>query len=245
MKTYTLINIDGLDFPFNSLWKRIAISLSGGADSALLAYIVCTIADPSTEIHVINFTRLWKTKPWQEHDAQVVYNYLVNKFPKLEFTLHKSFIAPEFEWADKGRALIDEYGEQVSGDMIQQRSFAEYVCHRVNADAYYNAVTKNPTGVEFKGLDIRDEIASDTNQHKKITKHMGRWAVHPFRFIEKSWVLSQYKRAGILDLFEITRSCEGQFPHLNYITYIPGQHVPTCGECFWCKEREWAIEQSK
>ena len=45
------------------------------------------------------------------------------------------------------------------------------------------------------------------------------------------------------DLFNITRSCEGEFNGINYKTYTPGQFVPLCNECFWCKERAWAIEQ--
>jgi len=73
--------------------------------------------------------------------------------------------------------------------------------------------------------------------------HMGRTAVHPFRFIEKSWIIKQYKDLGLQKLFDITRSCEGTFKKLDYKNYKPGQKVPICGECFWCKERAWAIEQ--
>jgi hypothetical protein len=49
----------------------------------------------------------------------------------------------------------------------------------------------------------------------------------------------------ITDLLNITRSCEGEFEGIDYKTYIKGQLIPTCGKCFWCKEREWAIEQNK
>jgi hypothetical protein len=74
---------------------------------------------------------------------------------------------------------------------------------------------------------------------------MNRWAIHPFRFTEKSWVIKQYKDLEIEELLNITRSCEGEFENLTYETYTPGQYVPTCGKCFWCKEREWAIEYNK
>jgi hypothetical protein len=76
-------------------------------------------------------------------------------------------------------------------------------------------------------------------------QHMGRWAIHPFRFVEKDWIYKQYKDLGILWLWDITRSCEGTFESINYINYDPKIEVPVCGECFWCKEREWAIEQNK
>jgi hypothetical protein len=74
---------------------------------------------------------------------------------------------------------------------------------------------------------------------------MGRIVSHPFRFVDKSWVLAQYRQLDIMDLFDLTRSCEGEFENINYETYIPGQYVPICGECFWCKERKWAIDESK
>ena len=65
-----------------------------------------------------------------------------------------------------------------------------------------------------------------------------------FRFTTKDWVVQQYVKFGIMDLFNITRSCEGEFSTINYLTYAPNDPVPTCGECFWCKEREWAVRSA-
>jgi hypothetical protein len=53
------------------------------------------------------------------------------------------------------------------------------------------------------------------------------------------------RESNVEDLLEITRSCEGEFTGIDYKTYVRGQFVPVCGECFWCKEREWAIEQNQ
>ena len=36
-----------------------------------------------------------------------------------------------------------------------------------------------------------------------------------------------------------------RFGDLDYKTYMPGQSVPECGKCFWCKEREWAIRKAE
>jgi len=76
-------------------------------------------------------------------------------------------------------------------------------------------------------------------------KHMGVDVCHPFVYTAKDWIVKQYYKENIVDLFNITRSCEGEFEGLDYTTYTPGQTVPTCGDCFWCKEREWGIEQNK
>jgi hypothetical protein len=237
-------NIDNCLVPVDHTWSNIAISVSGGADSALLAYLICDLSKQhNITIHIINHVRCWKTKPWQQHDADRVYNWLSQRFYHPKFVRHTNFIAPELEYGNIGPVLTDEYGKTVSGDNIQQRAYAEFICHKHNIDAYYNAVTRNPTTVDLGGMQERDIDANDNNQHLKIMKHMDRWAIHPFRFVDKSWVISQYKRLEILDLLELTRSCEGTFEEIDFTNYIKGQYVPICGECFWCKERRWAIDQ--
>jgi hypothetical protein len=240
------MKIDSVDIPFDTSWRNIAISLSGGADSALLAYLLCDIAkEHNTTIHLISHVRMWKTRPWQQHDADRVFNWLVNRFPGTPFVRHRSFIAPELEYGNIGPALTDEYGKSVSGDNIQQRAYAEYICHNHNADAYYNAVTHNPRELRFNGMRERDIERNEENKHLEYMIHMGKVASHPFRFVDKSWVLKHYRQLDIMDLFNTTRSCEGEFENITYETYTPGQYVPVCGKCFWCKEREWAIDQSK
>jgi hypothetical protein len=238
-------DIDNVQIPFDSRWTNIAISVSGGADSALLAYLLCDIVkDTDITVHIINHIRCWKTKPWQQHDSNMVFDWLTQRFNQIKFERYKNFIAPDLEYGNVGPNLTDEYGKKVSGDNIQQRAFAEFICVSKGIDAYYNAVTRNPRQAMFNGMLERDIEPTEDNKHLSVMNHMGVWALHPFRFVTKDWVIRQYKRLDIVDLFSITRSCEGTFENLSYKNYIPGQYVPTCGECFWCKEREWAIEQS-
>lgn len=242
----TFHNIDGVEIPFNTEWQNVAISLSGGADSALLAYIICNLSkEHNTTIHVINHIRCWKDKPWQQYDFERVYKLLSQMFPNITFKKHTNFISPELEYANLGPTLVDEYGKSVSGDNIEKRAFAEYICYKHNIDAYYNAVTRNPKGFNFNGMVERDIEKTENNKHLEYMIHMGKVASHPFRFVDKSWVLKQYKKLGLMNLFNVTRSCEGTFTNIDYTTYVEGQEVPVCGHCFWCKEREWAIEESK
>ena len=242
-------NVDGVEIPLSSDWKNIAISVSGGADSALLAYLVCDYIRKqdleNIKVHIISHVRCWKTRPWQKYDSLRVYNWLIQEFKKINFERHTNFIAPELEYGNIGPCLKDEYNKLVSGDNIEQRAFAEYICHWENCDAYYNAVTRNPKGHDFDGMVERNIEPSEDNQHLRIMQHMNKWAIHPFRFVEKSWVVKQYIRLDLMSLFEQTRSCEGEFNDIDYQTYTPGQYVPTCGKCFWCKERQWAIDNAK
>lgn len=240
-------DINNVKIPYDTEWKNIAISVSGGADSALLAYLICDLAyEHDTTVHIINHVRCWKTKPWQQYDADYVYRWLFQKFYRTNFKRHTNFIAPELEYGNIGPNLTDEYGKKVSGDNIQQRAYAEYICHKHSINAYYNAVTRNPRdAVDFIGMSERSIERNSENSHLEFMIHMDKVVSHPFRFVDKAWVLKQYKRLNLMDLFERTRSCEGTVDGLDYTNYIEGESVPTCGECFWCKEREWAIDQSK
>jgi hypothetical protein len=238
-----LIDIDGVNIPFSKEWKKIAISVSGGADSALLAYIICELFT-NIEIHIISHTRMWKSRPWQQYDSIKIYNYLESKFTNHTFKRHTNHVAPDIEWGSVGPSFKDEYGKIVSGDNAQIRSYNEYICYHEKVDAFFNAVTRNPKNVNFEGLHTRSIDPNENNSHLVLMEHMGFIVSHPFRFIEKDWVIKQYKDKNLLELLNITRSCEGEFINLDYKSYIPYQDVPICNECFWCKERNWAFKQN-
>jgi 7-cyano-7-deazaguanine synthase in queuosine biosynthesis len=234
-----------LNIPFDAKWNSVAISMSGGADSTLLCYLLCnniTIQKAEhIKIHVISHTRCWKNKPWQQYDSERIYNWMTKKFSNITFERHINFIAPDLEYGNIGPCLTDEYGKNVSGDNIQQRAYAEFICNKHNIDAYYNGVTRNPPVENFNGMIERSIEKNENNGHLEAMQHMGRWAFHPFRFVDKSEIVKTYLELDLIDLFEITRSCEGEFENINYETYVKGQLVPTCRICFWCQEREWAI----
>jgi hypothetical protein len=242
----TGVNISMFNIPFDSKWRNVAVAVSGGADSALLAYMVCQKAkEQNVTVHIINHVRCWKTKPWQQDNADTVYNWLFQEFYHTTFKRHTNFIAPELEYGVTGPNLTDEYGKQVSGDNIQSRAYAEYICKKHDIDAFYNGVTCNPRLVEFNGMPERDIEPTGNNMHLLAMEHLGIMVFHPFRFTDKSAIVKMYSSLGIMELFNITRSCEGEIVGIDYTNYTPGQYVPICGKCFWCKEREWAIEKSK
>lgn len=225
-------------------WKKIGISLSGGADSALLAFLICS--NTSAEIHITTQIRCWKTRPWQGPISKDVYNWLVERFPNLTFYRWENFIPPELEWGDKGPNLIDEYGRLKSGNQIILRAHNEYIVHKENLDAWFAAVNLNPSHNIEGSLEDRDQP-----KIPKIEHHNGVAICHPFIDKSKDWIISQYIKNDIADLLNITRSCEGDnilypevFQGLDYKTYKTGQYVPTCGKCFWCLEREWGISNA-
>lgn len=239
------IMYDDVSLPIDPNWKRVGISLSGGADSALLAYLVCSNTD--AEIHIVTQIRCWKTRPWQEYGSEQVYNWLVSRFPNLKFKRHTNFIPPDLEWGREGPNILDEYGRLKSGNQIILRSYNEYIGHKEKFNAWFAAVNKNPD-IKIEGaLEDRNE-----GHVPPVMEHMGVAVCHPFVYTMKDWIIQKYYDLDILDLLNLTRSCEGDridypevFGDLDYKTYTPGQAVPECGKCFWCKEREWALSRVK
>tara|TARA_B110000503_G_scaffold43992_1_gene71914 strand:+ start:2499 stop:3305 length:807 start_codon:yes stop_codon:yes gene_type:complete len=246
-----LHDINGVVFPFNPEWKNIGISVSGGADSALMSVLLCSIISQlksNTNVHIITNVRCWKTRPWQKHISLNVFNWITNSFPNIQFKRHENFIAPDLEWGSVGPNIQDEYGKLKSGNQIELRAHAEYVAHTENLDAWYCGVTKNPDK-EFDGRLLARDI-EDATLDRLIKIHMGGLACHPFTHVQKDWIVAQYKKLGIMDLFDLTRSCEGDnqtypevFGDLDYKTYVEGSPVPVCEKCFWCKEREWGVSK--
>lgn len=227
--------VDGIDFPFQQYWKRIGISLSGGADSALLSYIV--LRHSNADIIFTTQIRMWKTRPWQSYVARDVVSWFREKFSNRIQHL-ENFVPPEMEEPNT-TYLTDEYGKTKPGNRIILRAYNEYVAHTYKIDAWYAGVNQNPTEFFSGALDERtNPVIPKEMQHMKVT------VCHPFVDVKKDWIIRQYMNYGIGELLEITRSCEGEFENLNYTNYKPYQPVPTCGECFWCKEREWGIKNA-
>ena len=242
----SLYEIDGVFFYIDPTWKNIAISVSGGADSALLTYLLCwliTHHNLKINIHVISNIRMWKTRPWQRYDSLRIFEYIQSKYKNIEFTRHENFIAPDIEYGAIGSSIKDSYGNFKSGDQITVRSHAEYVCVNYKIDAWFSALTMNPIDVTISnGMPDRNIKFSNSQEDLKllIDTENGIYVCHPFRFTSKDWVVKQYINFDILDLFHKTRSCEGEFDHINYTNYVPGLMIPECGRCFWCQERSWA-----
>ena len=225
-----------MELYLNSEWQKIGISLSGGADSALLAYLLCS--NTNADIHFTTQIRMWRTRPWAEYVAENVVSWFKNNFDN-NFTHHTNLVPPEMEEPSTD-LITDEYGKKKPGNRIILRSFNEYIAHKHKLNALYAAVNKNPD-IEFNGR-VKERDEGHLEPH---FIHDGIDICHPFVYTKKDWIIEQYYKNNITDLLDITRSCEGEFKGLDYETYTAGDTVPECGECFWCKEREWAIEKIK
>lgn len=228
----SIMLIDGVKIPFENSWKRIGVSLSGGADSALLAYLL--LKNSNADFYFTTQIRMWKTRPWQRYVALDVVAWFREKFKNNIFHL-ENFVPPEME-EPKTTYITDEYGKLKPGNRIILRAYNEYIAHTHKLDAWYAGVNLNPNET-FAGAP-KDR---NTSVIPVQLKHMGIPVIHPFVDVQKDWIIRQYMNNEIGDLLEITRSCEGEFSNLDYTNYKPYQLVPVCGSCFWCRERAWGI----
>ena len=140
------------------------------------------------------------------------------------------------EHGSEGTLYKDEWGNHASGDSVILTSYAEYMCNEKNIQAVYNAVTKNPPEEIVPG-GLSNRYHPEENI---ITQRDLITVLQPFKHIDKKQIVKIYTDNDLKDFFDITRSCEGEFNNIDYTNYTPYQLVPTCGECFWCKERKWA-----
>lgn len=220
----------------NPQWRKIGVSLSGGADSALLSYLILRQTD--AEIYFTTQIRMWKTRPWQRYVALNVVDWFKQNF-KNKIHHIEGFIPPELE-EPRSPLIKDEYDAIKPGNRIILRAHNEWIAHNYKLDAWFAGVTKNPT------INIPGALAERNEGVLPVHMvHMEVDVYHPFAYTMKDEIIKQYYKNNIEDLLNITRSCEGEFEDITYETYTPGQYVPVCNECFWCKEREWAIEQNK
>lgn len=247
-KDITLHRISGLDIPFSPDWRNIGVNVSGGADSASLCMLLAKIIRDNNydcKIHVITFLRCWSTRPWQEPIGIEVYEKLRSMFPDIIVSRNTNYIPPELEYGVIGPIINGRSGDQIEGS-----SFNAYISYKLNLDAVFNATSRNPRAEGFNNRMTERDKEPETSSIRDILYITdGTMFIHPYRFVEKSWILSQYHIHGAVDLLNTTRSCEGDIklnPALTEVVpttrdYKPGMYVPLCNECFWCLERAWAF----
>ena len=250
-KKIVLHRVNGLDIPFSPEWRNIGVNLSGGADSASLCLILGKIIKENNydcKIHVITFLRCWNTRPWQEPIGIDVYEKLRSMYPDIIVSRNTNYIPPELEWGVSGPIINGRSGDQIEGS-----SFNGYISYKLNLDAVFNATSKNPKADGFENrMAQRDADPEDGNIRNILYITDGTMFVHPYRYVQKDWIIAQYHLHGAVDLFNMTRSCEGDI-NLNASVkaacptprdYKHGvTEVPECGECFWCLERNWALSR--
>ena len=267
--------INGVPIIFDKQDKDIAITLSGGADSTMLLYLLCTIIRTQalkTRIHCMTLLRFTEDRMYLEDVVTGVINYIKEKFPDIEIIQHWGFIPTALEMTplsalEVGLRKTNAYAEfepvmkrGANADVFAVHAYSMYIRKKHNICWQYDGTTTNPEHTAdgkftpvFRNprtLDENDMRGAYTlsEWYNQADRQHTTLVNSPFEFIQKNWVMAQYKNFGLEELLELTRSCEGSTTALNAIhgegnwTTRGSDYV--CGYCFFCDERQWGIDAS-
>jgi hypothetical protein len=57
--------------------------------------------------------------------------------------------------------------------------------------------------------------------------------------------MAQYHNYNQWDLLKLTRSCEADVAEYGEEYRYNRQYPPECGHCFFCKEKQWGLDNCK
>ena len=220
--------------------KIVTVSVSGGADSALLLWHLLKYQKESNNSFKViiytsagrnrtyfNFYHALKVQQWIFNYTQFDHNYSWCTFKHKDTTTsnmynHMKIISKKFKstlfisgrssWPQSD-GLKPYYTEGMTigwnGFPITEEEKVSYARDK-NSPSMENIVSVDPGANKW--------FSNDTYYYT------------PLIAVDKKWIWGSYKYYGIEDLWNTTRSCEGEQPILHQ----------TCGKCWWCLEREWA-----
>ena len=226
--------------------NNVIIRLSGGADSAILLHMICdTYEKQELQLNLWPITVIHGVRNWQSYHAQLVLDYMMEKFPDVNWKTHEVIKCMNPGGKPNNKNANNYVDDQES---LIDKVIAEYA----GSAAVFNGVTANPPeeiGEKYWGSskvfgekvwDVREKHRDwkFIADRKPIEDDSARKLVHVNPFIQhhKGHVAKLYYDYGLVDdLLPLTRSCEGW-------DYMTANYSKTCGECWWCMERKWAFE---
>ena len=153
--------VDGLPIHLDYSYSNISVDLSGGADSALLSYLLISELNRRKQkcvVHIITHRRLWNTRPWQKMIAENVFEWLRGMSNPTTVVRHTNFIPPLLEMAeikDLDPNIIEYYGHR-TGECICVDEFRDMIMSDYKINLRYNATTMNPPMSIEGGMSNRD-----------------------------------------------------------------------------------------
>jgi hypothetical protein len=254
-KTYpNLYNVNGLPIHFDTSFKEIGISLSGGADSSLLFYILCDLVEQTgsnIKVHATTMSRFYDTKPWLEKSANDVYAWMKNRYPDIVGEHNWGFIPPDLELVKMDKLNLSHLDLQYDTDLMYcdvlcTIKYHDYLIKRKKWDYIYSGTTMNPPESFSKAPEFRTQEVLESQELQGVDIIINSYVINPFVLITKNWIMAQYDNFNLQDLLLLTRSCEADINVLGDIwANVENEQPPVCGHCFFCKERQWGIDNKE
>ena len=230
--------------------KKVTISLSGGADSASLMYLV---VKHFPEVEIIPVTCRDQNAPKDADAAVKIVNWIKKEFPNNNIKDHQIFDfndkTEDFVSHEDVDKTIEKYPQftgmrrtQVS-KIIQVDRINWNIMKQHPGAVRLDGMTRNPPEEEMKRLDFYEKAERRRDQDKPIVEEYRKYKDSEFLNIyqayinvDKKFVAGVYQENGLMEtLFPMTRSCVGTARQTD-------NFARECHQCFWCHERKWAFD---
>lgn len=208
MKTYNITDT----VEFNVYPGTLGVCVSGGADSALMLYLLLKFSDQP--LHVFSVASQEKFHR-NTHAAINVISKCTELTKNYNLTHHISYVTAQ----TKQNLFL------VPTQFLETKQVS----------TIYTGVTKNPP-FDVTNNFILPSLENDERDPTVIRKtKQGDWYM-PWFNLNKQDLSIIYKEYDLIDtLFPVTRSCEW----INHEWDDPGDGH--CGKCWWCEERYWGF----
>lgn len=207
------IIINGVSIPLFD--GKVGLSMSGGADSSLLLYILLSNKKETLEVFTLA----------SDFKGRISAKIAANVIDKCIELTGNNNLNHHVVYVDEQN---DEKLFRLPREMLSENKIG----------MMYTAITANPpkeiadyflTPIENSEHDIRNPAI-----HRPIINYT-IWCC-PFSNIDKLKIAEIYATLGLLDtLFPLTRSCELKNPPIDFTGH--------CNNCWWCKERFWGFKR--
>jgi|TARA_B110000261_G_scaffold38165_1_gene44507 disulfide oxidoreductase YuzD len=205
-----------IDLPSNI--TNIGLKISGGADSAIVCYMLAKyVMEERPDITIHPVTGIADNKLYQQKYADSVLRK-VEELTGIVFGKH------QYKDVTATRYILDQ--EDFLKSLYEQELF----------NLHFAGITANPSEDDAPQLYTSiNAMPTDDRSKQLIKKDNYRL---PLINIDKRGVAEHYTRLGVMDtLFPVTRSCEARVTDSEYNI---DKH---CEVCWFCKERYWGFNR--
>lgn len=232
--------------------KTICVSVSGGADSALLLWNILRYQkQTNNRFKVIIYTTSPRTRRYFNfYHALQVQRWIFNdiKFKGFDRQIHPPSTKINGFDHDYVWCTFHTYENKTSAQYSHMRKIGSeykptlFISGRTSwpqskeLPPYWVSDSNNPIQVAEALSYARSSDSPVLERLQDTDPNADKWfAPDTFYYIplismDKKWIWGSYKHYKIAGLWNATRSCEGNGKILD----------GNCGTCWWCLERKWA-----
>ena len=200
--------------------KVIGQWMSGGADSSMLAFLLCKkIKDENLDVEFQPLS-VRRGRPNNPMYAGGVIDF-IEEYLNVKVRDHIVYY-PDI--SDVHQREIKEFMDRDTDNF-----------NNGIVDIMYSGITSNPPINDKTISQNKERNRDETSDRPLVSATSFRYFMDPFYKINKKHIKELYDMFNLTDsLYPITFSCEGTAEDTK-------THTKHCGKCWWCEERMWAF----